>query len=343
MTRPWMMPAIVATLLSALACSRDSARTGQDSPPPPQASARSFLVGADTLWRRGGPAEDSLFREPVQLGAGFGRVYLADSRLGVLAFDAAGAQLWRTPGEEGGPAGVGQTRAFVVDSPASPLVLDRTGRLVRLDSAGRVAHAAYISGARSPSSLCRLSDRALLETDFDDGYKELERSGQLRDTPEYPFPALADSSHLLKALTLASAPDADGCIIAQLVGNEFAIRDVFGVRRVPYVEQIVLPPVQLTIDSFPGGSRREEKLLSPIHTAERVATTKQLIAISFGGASPRRDGIIDLYDRAAGRYLGTVRIGTPVDAVALAGDTLYVAHLVSGVPALTALRLPPLS
>ena len=156
----------------------------------------------------------------------------------------------------------------------------------------------------------------------------------------FPWRDLRDSASLLRQTVLASSPGRAGCVISLAVGSGFAI--VHGPDSLtlhPYVEDFVPPPVQRTVETVGDRITTTVKFLRRATAAANLAVDDTAIYIAFGGDTPRRRGLIDIYERERGAYRGSLEVGAPVLGLAAGNGALYVLHQDAGLPALAALRI----
>lgn len=330
MTRPTIL--IVASLLAgALACGADDRTAGAGAPPAEPDVERRLTTTFDTAWILGASEEDSVFVDPWYVAAGGGGVFVSDAERGLLAFSDSGAARWNSPGVLGPLTVLSDTVLAAMRGDRSVVLLDvRTGREIFSTA----------SGVEQAQALCAVSDTHLLIAGSPDGLTMVDRWG---GTPvAYPFPwgALRDSSSLHRQSVLAAPAGHPGCVIALVVGNEFAITHGADSTTVhPYVEAITVPPVRRTVETAGDEITTTTAFVSRASAAKSVAVDDSLIYIAFGAATPNREGLIDVYDRASGAYRTSVKVGVTIRGLATADGVLFVLHSRSGVPALAALRL----
>lgn len=305
-------------------------------------ASRSFGASIDTVWSIEGARAESLLTEAHFIAAGGGRVYVADATHGIVAFDADGRSLWSAalPAVEG--PSVTSVGALVVLNERLLVVADRgTGTIRHLTRDGRFTGAHRLDEQWTLHSLCALSDSTLLLTSGDAPLGVVALDGRTLRHAELPWPGLRDADRMLQQSVVASAPDGEGCVVAQSIGGAFAFTPN-GERfdTASYVEQRPLPKIIVHVDTVPDGVVTS-RAMPPDHapTAERAAIAGGRIYIAYGGDVPSRDGLVDVYDRPSLAYRASLRLGVPVRALAASGDTLYVLHDASGETGLLGLRV----
>jgi hypothetical protein len=324
---------LVAPLLTVLAAcggadgdggSANSART------PDAAGARRIAIAFDTLWVRGETEFDSVFVDPWYLTAGAGGVYVSDAERGLLAFSDSGAAMWDLAGLFGPIAVISDSVVAAVRGDRSLALFDvRTGRHTFT----------MATDVEQAQSLCRVTETHLLVAGSPDRLSIMNHSGGTPRTYPFPWRDLRDSASLLQQVTVAAPATSPGCVIALVVGNQFALtHGEDSVTLHPYVESIVVPPIRRTVETAGDEITTRMGFVSRASAAKSVAMDDSLIYIAFGGATPNREGLIDIYERTSGAYRSSAKFGAPIRALAAADGILYALVSRSGVPALAALR-----
>lgn len=339
-----VLTVLAAALIAQSGCTSSSesapAAVPRETHREPANRARAMTVALDSLWRLT-PSDSGAIREPAFVAAGWGRVFVSDGVAGLVALDAGGKLL--SPASDSRRAGVtGQALgALTLRSDSTIVVTERSGtRLLRGRVAGGALDHIVLDRRWNPNTVCALTDSTVLLTMGEAPLVVLDRAGRELHWPLYPWLALRDSSVMLQQTVVASSPAATGCLIAQAFGGGFATTDDglrFRVFETP--EAVALPHVVETVDSTAASVTRSTRLVDPVAAAIQAAVTDTLAIIAFGGATPVREGLIDVYDRRSGAYLGSAKVGAPIRALAAAGDTLFVLHRFEGRVALTAWRL----
>jgi hypothetical protein len=330
MGRPTIV--FVASLLAAaLACVAEDRTSAGGAPPASPNAQRSLTTTFDTAWILGASERDSLFVDPWYVAAGGGGVFVSDAERGLLAFSNSGVPRWNTPGMLG-------PLTVLSDTVLAAMRGDRSVVLLHVRTGREIFSAA--SGVDQAQALCAVSDKHLLIAGSPDGLTMIDRWGGT--AVEYPSPwrALRDSSSLHRQSTLAAAAGHPGCVIALVVGKEFALtQGADSITFHSFVETITVPPVRRTVETAGDEITTTTAFVSRASAAKSVAMDDSLIYIAFGGATPSREGLIDVYDRASGAYRTSVKVGVSIRGLATADGVLFVLYSRSGVPALAALRL----
>jgi len=268
-------------------------------------------------------------------------VFVSDRVAGLVALDARGKRLWLASDSRGAGVTGPALGALTLRSDSTIVVTERSGtRLLRARVAGGAVHHIVLDRRWNPNTICALTDSTLLLTMGEAPLVVVDGAGRELNRPVYPWLALRDSSLILQQTVVASSPVATGCLVAQAFGGGFATTDDgLRFRMLETPEAVALPRVVETVDSAAASITRSTRLVDPVAAAIHAAVTDTLAIIAFGGATPVREGLIDVYDRRSGAYLGSAKAGTPIRAMAAAGDTLFVLHRFEGRVALTAWRL----
>jgi hypothetical protein len=328
----------VTALCLTIACG--SCRNGEPDAAAPSAELpvnRSLTAVAETLWIAGGPANESLFVDPWHIAAARGGVMVVDIAQGLLAFDGSGTPRWSATNPPAG--GVLGPIAALGDS-AVIVVRSDNGELRYFEAGGREWHPSRSTDTRDVRAVCALDARTLLLGGGTDRLATVSRDGGVTTPYRFPWPSLRDSASLLRQTVLASTPSREGCVIALAVGKGFAItRGGDSTTVHPYIERIELPPVAHTVETAGDRVTTTTKFLRRATAAASIAADDSSIYLAFGGATPRRRGLVDIYDRETGAYRASLELGAPILAIAAGAGALHVQYLDSGVPTLAALRI----
>lgn len=331
-------PRMVLVVAIAAACGAPPDEPA--APPPLPAAERRLSVAADTLWTLTSAERDAVLIDPQAIAAAGGMVALLEAS-SVTFLDAAGQSPVRheVPPASGAP---GHSATMVPDAAGSVLVL-REGAVTRLSRDGGAGAPAVLAQSWSLHTACALDGRGVVLTAGDTPIGVVATDGRPLGPLEYPWPALRDSALLLQQVLAASSPGTPGCVFAQSVGSGFATTaDGLTFDTASYVERVPLPVIQTRVDSTADGVVRSQSVPRDIaYTAMRLAVSDRFIVVAFGGATPRRRGLVDVYDRGSRAYLGSAMLEVPIQGLAASGDTLYVMHDAQGTPQLAALRLRP--
>ena len=292
---------------------------------------RNFLTSLDTLWVAGGVEDDSQFVEPWFVAAGGGAVFVSDADKGLITFTDSGNSAWRASGLFGPLSVLAESTLAAVRSS------DRYLTFFEVD--GERQNFATATGVPETQSLCASTDRTVLVSGGPARLTSVGRWGGSPAAHPFPWPELLDSSSLLRQTVVASSSGRPGCVIALVVGNQFTLtHGSDSLSFHPFVESIVVPAVRETVDTAGDAITTRTSFVSRATAAESIAMDDSLIFIAFGGSTPHREGLIDIYDRATGAYRSSVKLGVRIRAVAAGNGAVYVLHSTSGVPALAALR-----
>lgn len=292
---------------------------------------RNFNTAIDTLWVAGGVEYDSLFVEPWFVAAGGGAVFVSDTDRGLLAFTDSGTAAWHASGLFGPLAVLAESTLVAVRWD------DRY--LLFFDMHGERLPFATATGVPQTQSLCASTERTILVTGGPARLTSVGRWGGSPTAHPFPWRELLDKSSLLRQTFVASSSGRPGCVIALVVGNQFALTHApDSLSFHPFVESIVVPAVRHTADTAGDRITSTESFAFRATAAEDVAMDDSLIFIAFGGSTPHREGLIDIYDRTTGAYRSSFKLGVRIRAIAAGNGSVYVLHSKSGVPALAALR-----
>lgn len=341
---PRFLPLLAIAVIAQSGCTSSSDSAPETGPGGvrnvPASGRRTPTVTLDSLWRIT-PSDSGAIVEPVFVAAGWGRVFVSDAVAGLVALDASGQREWPVPNARGAGRFGQAFGALTLRRDSTIVMTERSGtRLLRARVTGRGVDQVVLDRRWNPNAICAPTDSTLLLTMGEAPLGVVDGDGREVGRPPYPWLAMRDSSLILQQTVVASSPTATGCLVAQAFGGGFAITDdgnQFRVFETP--ETVALPGVVETIDSTATSITRSTRLVEPVLAAVQAAVTDTLAIIAFGGATPVREGLIDLYDRRTGAYLGSAKLGAPVRALAAAGDTLFVLHRFEGRVALTAWRL----
>jgi hypothetical protein len=346
----WIAP--VALAASAVGC-RDGGDGGAGGWRSSGARARRLAAPAwDTLWTRGGTAQDdTLLLMPWALAADSARVYLLDAAAyRVVAFRAADGSLAWVAGRKGGGPGEFAAPTTLATLPDGNIAVadSRNGRITVLDTAGRVTRELSLSEAGDTRSMCALRDGSLLLSTSDDEWPIVVMSawGRILRRFRLPWPDLARVPPLARQARLAGTPNRSACVLALELGRGFAVFD--GARFAAphdYIESFDLPRVDVK-RTF---SSRTQRVVERRIAAYDVAVDGREIAAAFEGRTDVARRIIDVYDAQSGAYVRTYLLADPVANLARWGGRYYIVSEREGYPVLLALEgratggLPPMS
>ena len=323
--------ALCAFLIGTTSACGGERPSGSMSASPAGNGVRNFLTSIDTLWVAGSVEHDSVFVEPWFVAAGGGRVFVSDADKGLLAFTDSGNSAWHASGLFGPLSVLSESTLVAVRSS------DRYLTFFAMD--GERQNFATATGVPETQSLCASTEQTILVTGGSARLTSVGRWGGSTVAHPFPWRELLDSSSLLRQTFVASSPGRPGCVIALVVGNQFALtHGSDSLSFHPFVESIVVPAVRQTVDTAGDEITTTMSFAFRATAAEGVAMDDSLIFIAFGGSTPHREGLIDIYDRASGAYRSSLKLGVRIRAIAVGNGAVYVLHSNSGVPALAAFR-----
>lgn len=307
---------------------------------PPSRQRRMAPALNHHRWLRGGSERDTLFAFPRTLAVDDHHLYVldADSHQVTALRTTDGSLDWHV----GGRLDSSLAPVAIAAAPARGLVLADAAhaRLLTLGDDGRPLASIPFAAAADARSLCALADGSVLVAGADPTGALLRVSPHETSPTRVPFPwPDLDSRHrLARQISLASSPDAAGCVVALVLGRGFALYDGSRyVARQPYVESFDLPGVTTTTTGDSAAFTRVEQLDDSRVAARDVATSAARVVVAFDGASPLRARVLDLYDRSTGAYSRSVSLPGRIAAVADDGRDIYVAFMRHGRAAVAAL------
>jgi hypothetical protein len=317
----------VAACVSDSTPSVDSSTAAADTASRPPA----FTYSLDTLWRIVGSDPGSPLREPVTIEADSIAVWVSDRVSGLVALSDSG-----TPLELAVEPTPIQTTDFIVVERG-----EGVARGVQAELNG-TRLALVFAGSMKAHDICLTRPWRILAAGGDHPLGVAEISSPTISPVELPWPELRDSSTLLQQVSLATLPGGNGCVVAPVFGGGFATTsegEFF--QRFPTRERVALPRVDQFTDSTPNVITHEERLRDYLPATLAVAATDTTILLAFAGATPIRQGLIDLYHWRRGTYLGSAAVGTSIRSLAARGDTIFVVHPYEDRVAVSAFRLVP--
>ena len=333
-----------ALLITAAACqpSQDSAR-----PPDPvvtveQVGRKLLTDRLDTLWRRGGTADDTLLLRPLSLAADSAQVYVFDAAVSrIVAFEAATGRMRWTFGRRGGGPGEFRDAIRLALAPDSGLlVLDRdNGRFYEITPSGRLASERPYHGPHAVSYACGLADGSVLTPSHGtvSGVLRIGRDGTVADTVALPWSDLDTIPGLGRQAMLVPADRGRDCIFAFILGRGFArLSSTRSAYAAPYVEPFELSPVHVER----SGRRTSESFLpGTVYATFAASVDRDTLVIFFEGPSgPNRGRFADHYDATTGRYLYSRLLDSRVTSGARAGGVYFTIGYDEDYPSLIAVR-----
>ena len=347
----WMMS---WALLVALGACRPGDRPHASGPQAASASTGGFVQATERrfvraqwerIWIHGGHAGDTTLLIPFAITASAGRVYVADraeQRVLALAADD-GALAWMAGRRGGGPEEFRRVDAIAAAPDGGVVVADGgNGRIAFLDSAGRTHRHVRPEGLPIYVTLCPLSDGSVVVGTGGpvSPVVHVGRDGGIRSRPALPWP---DLNELYPAVPrqgiFAPEPGGAGCAYALALGRGFTR---FAAGRFqpprPYVESFPLPRSVLT-PSIPGQPPNEQLEPGWTEAVRGLAVAGDALVLAFWGKTADRGRLLDVYDRASGRYRHSIRVPEPVERVAYADGIFFFLTTRGGYPAVVAMRL----
>jgi len=338
--------ALPALALAFTACSTDAPRTLAQRHDATRAEARRFVAVAwDTLWTRGGEADDTLLLMPWAMAAGSGRVYVLDAAAHrVVALDAADGSVAWVAGSKGSGPGEFQSPTPVATLPDGRVAVadPQNNRITILGEGGFVSRTISSRDAADVTSLCGLSDGSLLIATLADTQPviTMSRDGRVTGRYDLPWPDVAARPPITRAAKLVST-GGSGCVLLLTLGRGFATFEGGRfTRRREYVERLELPDAEVT-QTFRS---RTQRLVERQIAAYDGAVDGGEIALLFEGRTADARHLIDVYERSAGTYLHSYRLPHPANGLASFDGRYYLLAEREGYPVLTALsRTPPVT
>ena len=322
----------LACLACAVAgCATDSTPSGDSSATAADTSSRppAFTYSLDTLWRIVGSDSGSPLEEPVAVVADSHGVWVVDRVRGLVALN-----------DSGSPRKIAAVHTQLPVSDFIVLTGQNGGsRSEPVDLSGTRLDLLF-AGSLGANDICLTRPGSVLLAGGDHALASAQLSSNNVSEVELPWPELRDSSRLLQQVSLGSAPGGGGCVAALLFGGGFAItEDGESFQTFPTRERVAFPPVDQSTDSAGDAVTHEERLRDYQPAALEVAVTDTVVFLAFAGATPIRLGLIDLYHKRRGTYLGSAAVGSPVRSLAVRHDTVFVLHPFEDRVALTAFRI----
>jgi outer membrane protein assembly factor BamB len=296
----------------------------------------------DTLWTRGGEADDTLLLMPWAMAADSGRVYVLDAAAHrLVALDAADGSVAWVAGSKGSGPGEFQSPTAVAALPGGRVAVadPQNNRITILGDGGFVSRTISSRDASDVTSLCGLSDGSLVIATLADTQPVLTMSPDGRVTGRYdlPWPDVAARPPITRAAKLVSA-GGPACVLLLTLGRGFATFEGgrFTQRR-EYVERLELPHAEVTQTL----RSRTQRLVERQIAAYDGAVDGGEIALAFEGRTADARRIIDVYELSTGTYLRSYRLPYPANGLARFGGRYYLLAERDGYPVLTALSLVP--
>lgn len=224
-----------------------------------------------------------------------------------------------------GPGEFGD-RAVTFFGPSSrPLMVETIdGRVAALDGEKLLSirvpkEQRWSTGCQWGASQLLLQVRGLAE--HDSYVVTMGDGARIVDSLPAPWPRHRELPFLVRQAPLAQVDDST-CVYLPVYQQEFAIIS----PNAPPVTGVHIETLPEAREAVSGNSKRRVHSLAEgtKSGAGDVAAWRDMILVTFWGTSPHRRHVIDVYDRRALRYRGSVSFPYHVDHLAVHGDTLAV-------------------
>lgn len=295
----------------------------------PRADGRRMIAySADTLWRRGGPVDDSLLLNPITLAADDDGVYVFDAgTMRVVALSRLdGGARWTFGRRGSGPGEFRQFAAMTARPQGGVLALDRASfRLTSLAASGSVLDGEQddMREAR-PTSVCPMGRGSYVGASMASRLPllvRLDSTGEAAPLLRVPWPAMDTLSVIARQSLVVSDQAGATCMLTPFYGRGFARVTEHGIAfSADYVEQVPPPTV---VERRDGRGQVSSIGRGSVRAVLDAAVTDSLLAILFEGRTADRGRVVDYYDVRDGRYLHSVRLDHRFDRLALAGGVTY--------------------
>lgn len=310
----------------------------------PGAPSRIVADAGPERWR----VTDTSFAEPAAMVAGDGIIVVADAGAArVVALDAAtGARRWTVGTADGIPLPGGLLAPIALASAPERAVaiLDAGARRIHVVGAeGRVRRTVAVPDDIEPRRLCARADGGFVASGADPRGRLLllAPDGAREATLELPWRDVDTLDDLRLQAVLASR--GARCVAALMLGRGFAVIEPGPpprVRATPYVEPMELPALVTAETASLGRRVRVARVADAPMAAVDVAVTDSLVLVAFHGRSADRAHLVDVYAMTDGRYLRSLRLARPPQAIAATDDALYVLQRDAGRWSVVAFALP---
>jgi hypothetical protein len=338
---------VTALVLVATGC--DSANPSRPNLPTAESVVRERAIQDGDwimLWSRGGDESERSLLSPFRMVVDSDNVYVLD-RLNhnITAFRLADGEIeWSRGRHGGGPGEFTDPQGISVGSSGRILVLDRGNARISLFTRSGHLDAEIPIGEPFAQQACEVGDGSLLMArgGFSSPLLRLSPDGKDLGEVVLPWPEVSLAHPLQVQGELASAPGGSGCVFAMSLGWGFASFDDSGVVSARYVESHGLPTVQY--QPSPRGAPPSVLLNNPTENgALGVSIVGGELTLGFGGQSPDKFRLLDVYDIATGEYLLSRRAPQSFQRAQRAGDVyLFLGRTSQHYPVLTAWRWEPI-
>jgi hypothetical protein len=322
---------LTAALLTLLVvgCSNDNRSSGE-ARTLGEIERRWAAVQWDTVFVVGGSADDTLLYLPTRLAADETGVSVLDRGAGqVLRIDRHGRLIWRFGRRGRGPTEFSRPRDIKLDRLGASWVLDPgNARLVRIDAAGQTAVTIPLSALSRPADAFipgRPGETLLLTLDRERPLVRLSSKGEVIERLEFPWPGFSSLHPLAAQLVTGHDPRSERWVAAFGLGDGFFV--FRGLRwtgyRGRYVESAEFPRVEEKRLSNPGRSQQVAHVRGARFTAEAISISEDRLFVFFGGRSPDRHRLMDIYSAEDGTYLESYRLPAQPRWAVYAGGLVY--------------------
>ncbi len=256
----------------------------------------------DTAWIAS-PEKGYPIFQPTSLAATDTMVFVLDfSEKSVWALRAYyGKMLWRVGRRGPGPGEFVQPAFLRPGLGGDLVVLDQSSRRVTtFGSDGRLKSSVSLVRAQGlPEGFCTLPDgKHLVGLMGREQVVELDADAQMMRATSTPW-GVVDRTGYTNQTLLVNDDRTGSCVAAFLRGIGFARYSPAGFAQVhPYVEHLQLP---VLLKSASGG----DSLSVDVIAVWDAALHRDTLWVLFGGQSPMRRRMLDLYDASGGKYLKT--------------------------------------
>jgi hypothetical protein len=252
------------------------------------------------------------------------RRVVADS-LGIRVLDGIGYRvarvswegrvIWYAGRRGAGPGELLDPRAVAVDAAGRTWVLDvGTHRITGFDDLGRMVDEVSLSGLEFVPHEFAVdpAGERFFVPQADGGIRpvEVRRDGSAVRGARVTFPGSAGAPSLALQGDVRARPGSDRWLLALAMGDGFVWFE--GLRPAGefthYVEHVPLATVEVTEEGSPaaGSYSRTQLLVDPVFASESAAVTPSRILVQFGGRTPLRDRLLDVYGTKDGAYRGSL-------------------------------------
>jgi hypothetical protein len=262
---------------------------------------------------------------PSRLAASESVLFVLDGEQLIALAAPTGKTRWVRSRQELGFAGTWKPGALAPTPDGGVLISNVAARTsVRVDAAGKVSQH---FGLWAPIySACVMEDQGVLALTMAQKRPVfiLDRTGHVLGRSDIPWASMREL--LFDSFEGAMARTRHGCVLALVAADSFAVwRDSAFLVTAAYIEE--------------AGSQRAPNQ----STALSVAANDNRIFVAFGGTSPMRAHIVDVYDEDRGKYHGSYK--SPVALVELAANRefLFTISQSRGSRVVQAFHIPPVA